>query len=527
MKTKFALFALFFCALTAALPLNASQSPQFVTIYQFGVSNNIPGAGLTLGPNGQLFGTTYGGAYYDGAGSVYELTPGGNGAFNFKELYRFDSAYSPPDDGQSPYAGVTVSPDGTTLYGTTTLGGSNNAGVIFSLNIADAESYALVKPHNPQPKGDSLGYAIRKVFKMNDEGGAPKGDLETHANFGVALAILFGTLSSDGPNDGGAVFSFDPSGQFDTTVKIIHEHNQSGADGSNPQNKLVVTSSGKSSSVQKTGVKADTDTNIDLSTFTLYGITKSGGTNNYGVVYKVDGNGSNYTVLHHFSLKTSDGAIPFGGMALSGNTLYGTTSFGGSNYNGTVFQINTDGSNFKIIANFKSATTGDSPQGDLILSGDTLYGTTYDGGAGGGGTVFSINTNGGNFTVLHSFTLPMDDGNGHYTNSDGGWSVAGLLLSGYTLYGTAPYGGTNGVGTAYEIILPSPPSLAIAKPAGNYAIAWPSSATNFVLQSNSALNSLTWSNFTGAVNDDGTNKSIGIVPTVGSAFFRLLNTNSP
>ena len=279
--------------------------------------------------------------------------------------------------------------------------------------------------------------------------------------------------------------------------------------------------------MQKSPIKADTATNFDLSTITLYGITKSGGSNNWGTVYSVNGNGSNFMVLHHFNFSTTDGAGPMGGMVLSGNTLYGTTSIGGNNYAGTVFKINTDGSGFQIIENFDYATTGYTPEGDLILSGNTLYGTTYAGGVNGGGTVFSINTSGSNFMVLHSFTTPVSDGNGHYTNSDGGLSVAGLLLSGYTLYGTTPYGGTNGVGTAYEIILPSPPSLNIAKSGGGVKISWPSAATNFVLQSNSTLNSLTWSNFNGGLNDDGTNKSIGIIPTAGNAFFRLLNTNSP
>ena len=160
----------------------------------------------------------------------------------------------------------------------------------------------------------------------------------------------------------------------------------------------------------------------------------------------------------------------------------------------------------------------------MILSGDTLYGTTYLGGANGGGTVFSIKTNGTSFTVLHSFQSPMDDGNGHYTNSDGGWSGSGLALSGNTLYGTTPYGGTNGVGTAYEIILPGPPSLNVTRSGGGVQILWPSSATNYVLQSNSTLNSLTWSNGPG-YSDDGTNRSVLLSTPKGNTFFRLLSTN--
>src|SRR5215831_8307035 len=39
-----------------------------------------------------------------------------------------------------------------------------------------------------------------------------------------------------------------------------------------------------------------------------------------------------------------------------------------------------------------------------ILSGNTLYGTAIQGGSGGSGTVFKVNTDGTGFVTLHSFT---------------------------------------------------------------------------------------------------------------------------
>src|SRR5664279_4630082 len=131
MKTKLTLFALMMFALAAAMRSEAGQSPQFATIYVFGGVNAIPGAGLTLGPGGKLFGTTYGGAAADGTGTIYELVPKGNGTFGFNTLYRFDTSGSPPNDGQYPYAGMALTPDGTTLYGTTQQGGTDGAGVIY------------------------------------------------------------------------------------------------------------------------------------------------------------------------------------------------------------------------------------------------------------------------------------------------------------------------------------------------------------------------------------------------------------
>jgi uncharacterized repeat protein (TIGR03803 family) len=46
----------------------------------------------------------------------------------------------------------------------------------------------------------------------------------------------------------------------------------------------------------------------------------------------------------------------------------------------------------------------DYPIAGLILSGNTLYGTTYRGGSSSNGTVFAVNTNGTGITNLHSFT---------------------------------------------------------------------------------------------------------------------------
>jgi uncharacterized repeat protein (TIGR03803 family) len=161
------------------------------------------------------------------------------------------------------------------------------------------------------------------------------------------------------------------------------------------------------------------------------------------------------------------------------------------------------------------------------LSGNTLYGTAHFGGAYSGGGVYSFDINSGTFTALYSFSYPIDNGTGTLTNSDGCYPTAGLLLSGNTLLGTAPSGGIYGDGTAFEIVLPSPPSLNIAPSGGSFIISWPSSATNFVLEQNSNLATTNWSTNGVAISDDGTNKSVSIMPAAGNAFFRLLNTNSP
>ena len=95
-----------------------------------------------------------------------------------------------------------------------------------------------------------------------------------------------------------------------------------------------------------------------------------------GTVFRINTDGSGYSVLKSFN--GSDGNNPMAELVLSGGTLYGTTRFGGlSNaptpYGlGTVFKLNTDGSGYTVLKAF----SGDTPMAGLVLSGRTLYGTT-------------------------------------------------------------------------------------------------------------------------------------------------------
>src|SRR6266478_1140762 len=79
----------------------------------------------------------------------------------------------------------------------------------------------------------------------------------------------------------------------------------------------------------------------------------------------------------------SDGAFPDAGLTTnsSGNTLYGTAAYGGSSGNGTVFAVNADGTGFTNLHSFTGYSDGANPFAGLILSGNTLYGTTFQGGS--------------------------------------------------------------------------------------------------------------------------------------------------
>ncbi len=168
----------------------------------------------------------------------------------------------------------------------------------------------------------------------------------------------------------------------------------------------------------------------------LYGTTSAGGASNFGTVFKVDTTGAE-TVLHSFT--GGDGKTPIGSLVLdpSGN-LYGTTGAGGSSNSGTVFKVDTTGGE-TVVYSFKGGADGKTPLGGLVLdSSGNLYGTTSAGGSASSGTVFKVDTTGGE-TVLYSFTGGTDGktptgslvrdaaGNLYGTTNDGGKAYACFL----------------------------------------------------------------------------------------------------
>ena len=181
-----------------------------------------------------------------------------------------------------------------------------------------------------------------------------------------------------------------------------------------------------------------------------------------------------FTTLHTFT-GGSDGANPDAGLILSGNTLYGTTWAGGSSGNGTVFALNTGGTGFTTLHSFTalsvpfSGTNSDGITADsLILSGNTLYGTAESGGSSGKGTVFAVNTDGTGFTTLHSFLgYPSD---GHLPRGR-------LIISSNTLYGTTQGGGSSADGTVFSVSFR--PKLTIVRSGTNVILSWPTNVAGF------------------------------------------------
>jgi uncharacterized repeat protein (TIGR03803 family) len=192
---------------------------------------------------------------------------------------------------------------------------------------------------------------------------------------------------------------------------------------------------------------------LTLSGTTLYGMTATGG-NGSGNIFGVGTSGTNYQNLVSFSGTggAASGSYAAGGLTLSGTTFYGMTAGGGANGRGNVFSVGIDKTNFQNLLSFTGtggAVPGFLPYGDLTLSGTTLYGMTYEGGAFGGafggyGTVFSVGTNGANYQNLLMFT-------GTGGSASGAFPIGTLALSGTTLYGVTSSGGTNSDGNIFSV----------------------------------------------------------------------------
>ena len=316
---------------------------------------------------------------------------------------------------------------------------------------------------------------------------------------------LYGTAAFGGTNGSGTVFAVKTNGAgFTSLYSFTALSNNTNSDGANPYAGLI------------------------LSGNTLYGAAYRGGTNDSGTVFAVNTDGTGFTNLYTFSVMydglNSDGANPYAGLILSGNTLYGTASSGGTNANGTVFTINTNGSNFTPLYSLTAYyeipfnSSGATPLGGLILSGNTLYGTAFEGGNDGNGTVFAVKTNGAGFTSLYSFTVFERHG---YTNSDGANPYAGMILSGNTLYGTANYGGTNGYGTVFSLSLPVPPQLTLTLSEAKVILMWPTNVTGFTLQSTTNLASPVWTAVSPTQVVVNTNSVVTNATSGAQMFYRL------
>ena len=157
---------------------------------------------------------------------------------------------------------------------------------------------------------------------------------------------------------------------------------------------------------------------VEASGGVLYGATYSGGSNGSGTVFRMSRDGSGYGILLHFGANAGEGRNPGELMLASDGVLYGTTRYGGAFTNaagdglGTVFKLNQDGSGYSVIHHFGSVPSdGANPVSALVEGSDgRLYGTTEFGGSNSLGTVFRLNTDGSDYAVLRNLGADAADG---------------------------------------------------------------------------------------------------------------------
>ena len=334
-------------------------------------------------------------------------------------------------DGAKPLAGPILS--GNTLYGTAYIGGTNGKGAVFAVNT---DSSGFTNLH-------SFTTLLGPFPPTNSEGADPRGGLLISGN------TLYGTANAGGSSGVGTVFALNTDGSGLTNLHsftALTGPNFTNNDGANPYAGLIL--SGK----------------------ILYGTANAGGSSGVGTVFAVSTNGTGFTNLYNFS-GGDDGVNPQGGLVLAGSTLYGTTFNGGTNGNGTVFAINTNGAGFTNLHSLTYAD-GASPFAGLILSGKTLYGAAAFRGSSGYGTLFAVNTNGTGFTNYYNFS----------GGSDGAYPEGSVILSGNTLYGTAEGGDSSSAnGNVFSLALVFAPRLNIIRSGTNVIVTWTNTASGFTL----------------------------------------------
>ena len=135
----------------------------------------------------------------------------------------------------------------------------------------------------------------------------------------------------------------------------------------------------------------------------------------------------------------------------SAGNLYGTSVQGGAFGGGTVFRLTPSGNGWihTVLYSFTGGADGGEPYKGVTLDVQgNLYGTAVTGGTGscegGCGVVYKLTNSGGSWSqsVIHYFS----------GGNDGSGPGAGLTIDNHgNLYGMAPTGGANGLGVIYRL----------------------------------------------------------------------------
>ncbi len=365
-------------------------------LYSFGAITNDganPEGTLLQATDNNFYGVTNGGGKYSN-GAIFEFN---TTSLTEDMLYSFVGG----TDGQNPIDEKLVQAADGNLYGTTNMGGTNNAGTVFKWNMSSAAETVLynlgvttipVTVQNPQ--GSLIQGIDGNLYGMTTYGGA------VDANSGAPSC---GSIFKCSTLGAGKIFSYFDANSvgFRNIAKVIQAK-----DGN------------------------------------FYGMTASGGFNLEGVIYKCTPDGI-VTNVYTFSGGSTDGQNPMGNLlqGRDGN-FYGLTFEGGANNSGTIFKWNPTTATETVLYSFAGGSDGQGPQGSLIqATNGNFYGMTFNGGgAPDAGTIFEWNPTTATETVLYSFTgttdggnptgslLQASDGNLYGLNSGTGYNLSGTTV---------------------------------------------------------------------------------------------------
>jgi len=366
------------------------------------------------------------GALYSAYGSaVFRVTR--DGAVR-TELHRF--SYS-GGDGRFP-APLIEGSDGL-LYGATASHSDKGGGTIFAMKndgtdfrvlhvidgpgfdadegYFDSNTFALLEGkdglfYGTMKNTDARGEAF--IFQLNKDGTGFR-KLRTYDYTGEGDETLELMQASDGVLYGtvlGNIFKVNPDGSGYT---VLYET----AIGIGPIGALTEASDGA-----------------------LYGIGFATSYRGDAVVFRLNRDDTKYAVVHRF--EESAGGLPpqlarTPLVETRDGLLMGTTTFGGLSHLGILFQMNKDGSDYKVL----------HPSGGslgLVGSDGAIYGTTAYGGVEGQGSVFRVGKDGTGYTELFSFQSSI----GYFPSR---------LIQGRdgVLYGTTLRGGHLNLGTVFAL----------------------------------------------------------------------------
>ncbi|KZM50363.1 choice-of-anchor tandem repeat GloVer-containing protein [Labrenzia sp. OB1] len=336
-------------------PDTHGESYQYKVLHRFagGTADGArPVGGLVMGPDGNLYGTAAGGGT-GWTGTVFMLAPNATGGWDHTNLYNFSPA--PPasgknSDGAAPTSHLVINANDTTLFGTTSAGGTNGGGTVFSLTPKLGGGYIFKNLHNFAAPG-GYNYFVGGLL-MDDAG-----------NF-------YGLVSAGGDYSSGEIFGLFVSGDQTYTYESLYSFPQNNYDPVLPFGSLVMDNSGQ-----------------------MFGTTNQGG-NISGTVFSYPSGKkpATPTTLHEFNDLNGESS-PYSGVIIdSAGNLFGTADYSSSGEGGVYKLTKKDNGTYGYTSLFEfNGNKGEYPQNTLVADPmGRLYGTTSEGGKHGYGTVFRI-----------------------------------------------------------------------------------------------------------------------------------------